>query len=132
SWSAGPAFVVVKNAGPFVLGGLVTQLWPFGDSGGEPKTNSFLLQPFINFNFGKGWALAFSPIITANWDAEKGNQWTVPLGLGIPRTTVFNGRPMNLGIQYYYNVTRPDGAGSSQLRIQIALLYPQAPTKPAH
>jgi hypothetical protein len=60
----------------------------------------FLLQPFINFNFGKGWALAFAPNITANQDAADGERWTVPLGLGITQTTVFNRRPMNLGVQY--------------------------------
>ena len=129
SWGAGPTVVLVKNAGPFVLGGLFSQAWSFADSGGDPRTDLFSFQPFINFNFGKGWALAFAPIITANWDAEDGNQWTVPLGIGISRTTVFNRRPMTLGMQYYYNVERPDGAGASQLRIVISLLYPKAPGK---
>ena len=85
------------------------------------------MQPFINFNFGKGWALGFAPLITANWDAESGNEWTVPLGVGISRTTVFNRRPMTLGLQYYYNVERPDGSGASQLRFVISLIYPKAP-----
>jgi hypothetical protein len=125
SWAAGPAFVVVKNLGPFVLGGLVTQSWHFADSGGEPATNAFALQPAINFNFGKGWALACSPTITANWDAEKGNRWTVPLGLGITHTTVFNRRPINIGLSYYHNIERPTGSGSSQLRISMTLLYPK-------
>jgi hypothetical protein len=125
SWAAGPAFVVVKNVGPFVLGGLVTQSWHFADSGGEPKTNAFALQPAINFNFGKGWALSCSPTITANWDADEGNSWTVPLGLGITRTTVFNRRPINVGLSYYHNVERPKGVGASQLRIAITLLYPK-------
>jgi hypothetical protein len=83
------------------------------------------LQPFINYNFGKGWALVFAPIISANWDAAAGNQWTVPIGLGFSRTTVFNGRPMTLGMQYYYNLERPAGSGANQLRIVISLLYPK-------
>jgi hypothetical protein len=51
--------------------------------------------------------------------------WAVPLGLGISGTTVFNRRPMTLGLQYYYNVERPDGSGASQLRFVISLLYPK-------
>jgi len=129
SWAAGPTLVLVKNAGPFVLGGLFSQLWNFADHGGDPKTNLFIFQPFVNYNFGKGWALAFAPIINANWDADSGNQWTVPLGLGISRTTVFNKRPLTLGLQYYYNVERPEGAGANQLRLVISLLYPKAPGK---
>jgi hypothetical protein len=69
------------------------------------------------------------PIIAANWDATDGNEWTVPLGLGITRTTVFNGRPMNVGFQYYYNVTRPDGAPAQQFRFILAFLYSEAPTR---
>ena len=50
----------------------------------------------------KGYAIAFAPSITANWDAASGQQWTVPLGIGIgiSRTTVFNRGPMTLGVQY--------------------------------
>ena len=29
--------------------------------------------------------------------------------LGITKTTVFNGRPMNVGLQYFDNVKRPEG-----------------------
>jgi hypothetical protein len=126
SWAVGPGLVLVKNTGPFVLGGLFSQYWNFADAGGDPKTNLFVMQPFVNFNFGKGWALAFAPLITANWDAESGNEWTLPLGIGITRTTVFNRRPMSLGVQYYYNVERPDGSGANQLRFVISLLYPKA------
>lgn len=127
SWAVGPAGVVVKTTGPFVLGGLLSNLWTFADEGGAPEFNQFLLQPFINYNFGKGWAVAFAPIITANWDAPDGEEWTVPLGVGLTRTTVFNGRPMTVGAQYYHNVEYPSAGAANQLRIQIALLYPSRP-----
>ena len=70
-------------AGPFVLGGLISQLWPVSDAGDATETDLFTLQPFVNYNFGHGWALSFSPIITANWDASSGNEWTVPIGIGL-------------------------------------------------
>ena len=54
------------------------------------------------------------------------NEWTVPLGLGITKTTVFNRRPMNIGLQYYHNVVHPDSGPSDQVRIVLALLYPTA------
>ena len=125
SWAGGFSAVVLTMPGPWVIGALITQIWPMSDAGGEPETNVFLLQPFVNYNFGGGWALAYSPNITANWDASAGNQWTLPLGLGISRTTVFDSRPMTLSAQYYYNVTRPDGAAGQLLRISVSLLYPR-------
>jgi hypothetical protein len=94
TWAMGPSAVVVKMAGPWVLGGLISQLWPLHDAAGDPETNLFTLQPFVNYNFGRGWALAFAPIITANWNATAGNEWTVPLGFGISKTAIFNRRPV--------------------------------------
>ena len=84
----------------------------------------------INYNFGQGWALAFAPLWTANWNAPDGEEWTVPLGIGLSKTTVFNKRPMTLGLQYYHNVDRPDGSYDNQLRFAISLLYPTAPKPP--
>jgi hypothetical protein len=125
TWAAGVGFVGLTMKGPWVIGGLINQYWPVSDTGGEPKTNLLVLQPVVNYNFGGGWALSFSPSITANWDASAGNEWTVPLGLGITKTTVFNGRPMNIGLSYFGNVTRPEGSAGYQLRFAISLLYPE-------
>ena len=127
TWAAGLTGVVVKNVGPFVLGGLVSQFWPMTDTGDEIETDLMIIQPFVNYNFGTGWALSFAPLMSANWNAPDGEQWTVPLGLGLTKTTVFNGRPMNIGFQYYNNVERPEGSAGEQIRIVIALLYPQRP-----
>ena len=125
TWGLGASAVVLKMTGPWVLGALVSQVWPMADAGGDPETNLFTLQPFVNYNFGHGWALSYSPIMSANWDASDGNEWTVPIGGGLTRTTVFNRRPMNLGVQYYYNLKRPDGSAGQQLRFIVALLYPR-------
>jgi hypothetical protein len=125
TWAAGLGFVALTMKGPWVIGGLINQYWPLSDTGGEPKTNLLVLQPAVNYNFGGGWALSFSPAVTANWDASAGNQWTVPLGLGITKTTIFSGRPMNVGLQYFGNVERPAGSAGYQLRFAISLLYPE-------
>ena len=69
-----------------MLGGLINNLWTFHDTDdAEPETNALTVQPFINYNFGVGWALAFSPLITANWDAESDQQWPCPSGSGSRR-----------------------------------------------
>lgn len=129
TFAAGIGAVVVKDAGPWVLGGLISQFWPVTDSGGEPETNLLTAQPFVNYNFGGGWAASFAPLISANWDAADGEQWTVPLGLGIVKTTVFNRRPMNVGFQYYRNVQRPTGSAGQTFRFVIVLIYPEAPPR---
>ena len=113
--------------GPWVLGLLVSHVWTFADEGGFPETNTLTMQPFVNYNFGKGWAISSSPLLTMNQDAPSGQEWTIPLGLGITRTTQFNGRPMNVGAQFYSNVEHPDGAAATQVRFILSLLYPNKP-----
>lgn len=125
SWALGPTFVTLTMSGPWVVGALMNNVWTISDTGADKRVNQFLLQPFINFNLANGWAIATVPIITANWEAESGQQWTVPVGVGISRTTVFSGRPMVLSLHYYHNVVRPDTAPSSQLRMMCVLLFPK-------
>lgn len=127
-WGIGPAAVAVMQPGSWVLGGLVTQVWGFAGDDAPPGLNQLLMQPFINYNFGtSGWALSSAPIITANWEAADGQEWTVPLGLGIARTTRFQRRPISIGAQYYYNVEHPDASSSWTLRFNLSLLYPPSP-----
>jgi hypothetical protein len=128
TWAAGPSVVVLATPGPFVLGSLFVQLSPLTDANGPPRTNNFLWQYFVNYNFGKGWALSAAPSITANWDATRSQRWTVPVGGGISRTLVFNRQPMTLGFQYYYNSIRPDSANSTTLRFSVSLIFPQKPS----
>ncbi len=125
TWAGGGSAVVLAMPGPWVLGSLFQQVSPMSDSGGEPKTNQFLWQYFVNYNFGKGWALASAPSITANWDARSGQQWTIPFGGGISRTLVFNRQPMTLAFQYYYNAKRPDNAALTTVRFQVTFIFPQ-------
>ena len=126
SWAVGPTAVVLSTPGHWVLGILANQLWTFAESGDAPDVNQLLIQPFVNYNFGKGWAISTAPVITANWSGS-GEQWTVPLGGGLSKTTVFNRRPMTIAGQYYYNVSHPASGPSSQFRLFVSLLYPAGP-----
>jgi len=50
--------------GPWVLGELFNFFWTVSDAGDDTEFNYFVTQPFVNYNFEEGWALAFVPIIT--------------------------------------------------------------------
>jgi hypothetical protein len=111
------------------LGALANNVFGLGspDDPGDEDLNAFLLQPFINYNFPNhpGRYLTFSPIITANWKADSGDQWTVPLGLGIGQIVKAGKLPINLQAGYYYNVVSPDFGPDYQIRLQVQLAFPK-------
>src|SRR5262245_17386562 len=87
--------------------------------------NAMTLQPFLNYNLPKGWYLTSSPLITANWEADDDNRWTVPIGGGIGRIFKIGHQAINANIAAYYNVVTPDNTGANwQLRAEWTFLFP--------
>ena len=126
-WGLGPTAVVLKSDGPWVYGGLINNIWSVDGDNDQPDINSLLIQPFVNYNFPKhpGRYLTFAPIITANWEADSNNRWTVPLGMGIGQIMKIGKQPVNLQASAYYNVETPDNGADWQLRLQLQLLFPK-------
>jgi hypothetical protein len=124
-WSAGPAAVALRMDGALVYGCLVSQQWSFAGWGDE-NVNATVIQPFINYNLPHGWYLSTVPLITANWAADDYDDvWTVPLGGGIGKIAHVGKLPVNLQLQAFDNVVKPDNGADWQLRFQVQFLFPK-------
>jgi hypothetical protein len=124
-WGAGPSAVVLTIRGPWLYGALVNHLWSFAGDSDRDDVNQTLIQPFLNYNLPGGWYLVSSPIITANWEADSDNTWTVPLGGGVGKIFRIGGQPMNAQVQGFYNVEKPDFGADWTLRLQLQFLFPK-------
>lgn len=124
-FGVGPTGVILVMPGKFVIGGVVNNIWRFAGNDETPPLNNFFAQPFINYNFKKGWSIATAPAITANWDAETDQQWTVPIGMGVSKIAMIGKQAVSLSMQYYHNAVRPDNAGTDLVRMQVAFLFPK-------
>ena len=62
---------------PFTYGALVNNAWSYAGDEDAPDVNQLLLQPFINYNLPNGWSIGTAPIITANWQADADDRWTL-------------------------------------------------------
>jgi len=124
-WSAGPAAVGLVMEGHWVVGALANNIWSYTGQSDRPSVSQFLFQYFINYNLPEGWYLTSAPIITANWEAESGNKWTVPLGGGVGKIWRIGKLPVNTQLQAFYNVEKPDLAADWSLRFQVQLLFPK-------
>jgi hypothetical protein len=63
--------------------------------------------------------------MTANWEADSGNRWTVPLGGGVGKIQRFGKLPVNFQLSAYGNVVKPDNGPDWQLRFQVQFMFPK-------
>jgi len=124
-WSAGPSIVGLMMPGNWVCGGLVSNVWSFAGEGDADDVNLFSFQYFINYNMKGGWYLTTSPTITANWEADSDNTWTVPFGGGFGRVFKIGKQPVNMKLTGYYNADKPDYAADWTLQAQMTFLFPK-------
>jgi hypothetical protein len=124
-WSAGAGVVGLSMNGPWVYGALVNNIWSFAGDDDRADVNQMLIQPFVNYNLGRGLAIGSVPIITANWEAPGGQKWTVPLGAQVSQIIPIAKVPVNFLLGAYYNVVKPDNGPDWSIRFQIALLFPK-------
>jgi hypothetical protein len=121
-WGAGPSVVLLTVQGPWVIGSLFSNVWSFT---GDEQVNLFSWQPFVNYNLDDGWYLTSAPLITANWEADSDNTWTVPFGGGFGKIFRIGKQPMNASLAAYYNVEKPDFGADWQIRAQLQFLFPK-------
>ncbi len=125
-WSAGPAVVLLAMPGHWVYGALVSNVWNIGSGYDDAAdVNAMTFQPFVNYNFDKGWYVNMSPVMTANWEADSGDQWTVPLGGGVGRVMKLGSQHVNLRSSVYYNVQEPGDDNAWNMQLTCTFLFPK-------
>ena len=123
-WNIGPSGVVLAQPGQWTLGLLANNVWSFAGNADRPDVNRGLLQYFIVRQLGDGWYVNSAPIITVNWKADSGQQWTVPFGLGAGKLSFIGKLPLNAQIGAFYNIVKPDIGPDWQFRVQAQILLP--------
>jgi len=123
-WSAGPALVILTMPGNWVIGSLFSEVWSMG-GGGPNDVNLFTCQYFINYNLPHGWYLSSAPIMTANFEANSSETWTIPIGGGVGKLFKIGKQPINIQCHAYKNIEAPTMGADWQFRIQLQFLFPK-------
>lgn len=125
-WSAGPAVVGLTMPGHWVIGALISNVWNIGNGYDDAAdVNAMTLQYFINYNMEGGWYVTTAPVINANWEADSGDKWTVPVGGGVGRVFKIGMQHVNMKAAAYYNVDKPDDATDWNLQLTCTFLFPK-------
>lgn len=117
----GPSIIVVQMTGKWVYGATANQTWSVSND----EINRLFIQYFINYNLPNRWYLSSAPIVTADWNAESGNQWVIPFGGTVGKIFRLGKLPINAQAGGFYNAVKPDGAADWQTRFQLQLLFPK-------
>jgi hypothetical protein len=118
-WLLGPEVALGKVSEWGVLGLLVSHQW---DVAGEDSFSTSITggQYFYTVNLSDGWQISSSPTFSYNHEAQSGQEWTFPLGVGVSKTTILGGQPWKFGLQYWNYIEQPDPFGPDwQVRFTV-------------
>jgi len=124
-WSAGITGVALSQPDWGSMGIIGRQLWSVAGDSDRNYVNQTLIEPFVNYNLDDGWYLITDMILTANWQADSGNRWTIPVGGGAGKLFKIGGQEINSRLEAYYNVESPDGAPDWQVNFTWSFLFPK-------
>ncbi len=119
-WLLGPEFAIAKVQKWGVIGVLVSHQW---DIAGEDAFSTSITagQYFYSINLRNGWQIAGSPTFSYNHKADTDNKFTLPLAIGVSKTTIIGGRPWKFGVQYWHYLESPDLFGPDwQIRLSVS------------
>jgi hypothetical protein len=146
AFGLGPTIVFLFMPGHWVIGATAGLTWAYKSQAEPPSgtdlLNTFFGQYFITVNLKKGWFINTMPMITANFNAPEGEQWTVPFGAGFGKIVHFKHIPVKFNLAYYYNAVQasqtpgteyidlahdprqPMGNANQSLVFQVNLMFP--------
>jgi len=122
-FSVGPTGLVLKQTGPWTVGGLVNHVWSVGGDAGRTDVNQTFLQPFVTYSKA-GWSFGINSEAVANWKADGGERWTVPINLSVSKVLKLGQKPISMGAGPRFYAKTPTGGPSWGFRWNITLLFP--------
>lgn len=126
-WQAGPAAVAAWQDPNWLVGLFAQQWWSYAGSGMRSNVSQMKVQYFLTRYFRDGWNVGMSPTIAVNWKADRGQQLTFPVGLGVGKVLLLgDGWSVKLGLQLEVMPVHPDDFGQeANLQFTVTPVAPQ-------
>jgi hypothetical protein len=119
-WGGGPATVGLFRSGHWLGGALISNQFAGVNHRHE---NQMTLNGFLFYNLKHGWYVLSTPIITADWTAERNKRWTVPVGGGAGKIFKIGSQPLNARAEFFNDVRTTTGGTDWQMQTQLQLLF---------
>ncbi len=117
-WSAGVTAVIGYMAENWMAGIYPQYYWGIADQGRDDDVRDASFGNMFYwfwYNLTDSWQIGFSPTINYDRQAESGNRWNVPVGLGVSKVTSIGQMPIRIEIGAEYSVVNEDDFGQEML-----------------
>jgi hypothetical protein len=119
-YQAGPAVLAINMGKPWVIGVLAQHWSSFSGDDDRADTRQTDVQYILRRSIPGAMSIGMGPTITYDWEQDSDNRLTVPVGLGLTKTTRWYSTPVKLRVEIQYSVIKPEDYGTVwNLRLQI-------------
>lgn len=127
-YTAGPSALAVYMGKKFKGGALVQHYWDFAGDDDRNDVNMTNIQYLYYWSLDEVTSIGAGPNFLINWEQDKDNRYTLPVGIGINRTFQFGKVPVRIGLEYFHTVVEPDEVVASDwsMRFYIIPAVPSA------
>lgn len=124
-WQIGPTAVALYQTHGWTYGALANQVFSFADTGEVERdtVSQMFLQPFLAYT-RKSLTFTLQSQMTANWEAESGQKWTVPINLLVSKLAWLGPFPFSIQGGAGYYVVHPDIGPKWKLQMAFVVLLP--------
>lgn len=121
-WSAGPSALAVYMGETFKGGALVQHYWDFAGDDDRSDVNMTNIQYLYYWSLDEVTSIGAGPNFIINWEQDKDNRYTLPVGIGINRTFQFGKVPVRMGLEYFHTVVEPDDIVGSDWSVRFYVI----------
>jgi hypothetical protein len=119
-WGGGPTTVGLYRSGHWLGGALINNEFAGVNHVHE---NEMTINWFLYYNLKRGWYVLSTPIVTADWTAERSKRWTVPVGGGAGKLFKIGSQPLNARAEFFNDVRTTTGGTDWQMQTQLQFLF---------
>jgi hypothetical protein len=121
-YSGGPSALYAYLGPKWVFAGLMQHYNSFAGDNDRADVKLTSIQYFWYYALDPTTSIGAGPTITANWEQNSENRWTVPVGIGINKTINIGKVPVRFGAEIHYPVIKPDDIVGSNWTIRFSMI----------
>ena len=123
--SIGPMAMAMHIDDKWIYGAIAQHWWSVVGDSDRNDVSLTDIQYIGRYRISEETNIGFSPNIRYNWEAKSGNNWSIPVGLGMDTLIKIGPVPAKIGIEFYHYVEQADPFGPEwQIRFFLAPVIP--------